>query len=58
MDHYVCIVDGEVAFVIPKFRVTEKSGAALLSNPTFVLTSEEVAEGYLYDGTNFTPPTA
>jgi hypothetical protein len=57
MKNFVFIVDGEVAanhsFPDDFFS---KTIAILSSNPTVVETNEPITPGYLWDGTNFTPP--
>lgn len=55
---FTLIVDNEVAgnLKVPNFSGTEKMIAIFQSNPTIVESLEEVPEGYIWDGTSFSPP--
>ena len=56
---FTLIVDNEVAgnLKVPNFSGTEKMIAIFQSNPTIVESTEEVPEGYIWDGTSFNPPS-
>jgi hypothetical protein len=55
-DKLAVIVDGEVAIIGPLNMMSEKVRAALLSNPIFVATADEVFEGDIWDGASFSRP--
>jgi hypothetical protein len=60
---FAVVVDGEVGLLIPCHKVNNAMHVAIWSStPQVVMISEdatkvEVRPGWLYDGTNFTPPT-
>lgn len=64
-DHelFAIVVDGEVGLLIPCHKVDSAFHAAIWSSsPQIVQISEDatkvaVRPGWLYNGTNFTPPT-
>ena len=55
---FTLIVDNEVAgnLKVPNIPGTEKMIAIFQSDPTIVENSEEIPEGYIWDGTSFNPP--
>lgn len=66
MNHFIFVVDGEVAgeFPVPKivsptgetFAAIEKLIAILSSDPKIVVSDEPVQEGWTWDGASFSPP--
>lgn len=49
----IAVVDGEAALIAPYDIMSEKMKAVFSSNPIFIVTSEDVAEGMLWDGEKF-----
>lgn len=63
MKYYIFVVDGEVAGQMPVIQTPEPNDgyskwcAIMESNPTIVPHEGPVEEGYIWDGTGFTPPS-
>jgi hypothetical protein len=62
MKHYIFVIDGEVVGRVPPVvfpegsEIQEKYEAIMESDPKIIPSDEDILEGYLWDGTNFTPP--
>lgn len=66
MNHFIFVVDGEVAgeFPVPPFTdaggnihpAIEKLLAILKSRPQIIESDKQIPEGYFWDGEKFTPP--
>ena len=66
MNHFIFVVDGEVAGEFPLPKITngdgdlhpalEKLVAILRSNPQIVESEMPIEEGYMWDGEKFIPP--
>jgi hypothetical protein len=60
--YYLFVIDGEVAGRMPFFahpnggELEDKYRAILESDPKIIPSNEDIPEGYIWDGTSFTPP--
>lgn len=66
MNHFIFVVDGEVAGEMPMPKIFDADGnmhpaleklvAILRSNPQIIESEVPIEEGSLWDGNSFTPP--